>query len=116
MDITTVDNQEMTRINVDPNTTYQTFLGMGSSLEESSVYNLNQLKDDVKQSFIEGLVNPEKGGMTLFRVTIATADFTSRRFYTYYDIDNINALPADFTPNWYPADGETGFTIQKDRD
>lgn len=116
LDITTVDNQEITQINVDPNTTYQTFLGMGSSLEESTVYNLNQLKGEVKQSFIEDLVNPEKGGMTLFRVTIATADFTSRRFYTYYDIDHINEMPADFKPNWYPADAETGFTIQKDRD
>ena len=116
LDITTVDNQEITQINVEPNTTYQTFLGMGSSLEESTVYNLNQLKGEVKQSFIEDLVNPEKGGMTLFRVTIATADFTSQRFYTYYDIDNINEMPADFKPNWYPADGEMGFTIQKDRD
>ncbi len=116
LDLTTIDSQEMTTIHVDADTSFQTFLGMGTSLEESTIYNLNQLEDDVKQQFIDDLVDPQKGGMTLFRVTIATADFTAQRFYTYYDIDDIKNMPADFKPNWYPKEGETGFTIQKDRD
>ncbi|MDK2808920.1 MAG: hypothetical protein PWP24_1657, partial [Clostridiales bacterium] len=70
LDVTAVDNQALTTININPNKTYQELLGMGTSLEESTVNNLSQLKDSIQQQFIEDLVNPQKGGMTLFRVTI----------------------------------------------
>ncbi len=121
-DITAVDNQEITTITVDPNKTYQKFLGMGTSLEESTVNNISQLKDNIQQSFIEDLVNPQKGGMTLFRITIGTSDFTSKDFYTYYDAKELNATNAiyknetkQYEPDWYNTTGN-GFSIQKDVD
>lgn len=116
LDLTKPSNQQMTTIHVNPNKTYQTFLGMGTSLEGSTIWNLNQLDKKTREKFIDDLVNPEKGGMTLFRLTIGTPDFTSDPFYTYYDIDHIDQLPSNFKPNWYPKKGETGFSIQKDKD
>ena len=67
---------------------------MGTSLEESTIHNISQLKVSIQQSFIEDLVNPQKGGMTLFRITIGTSDFTSKDFYTYYDAKELNATNA----------------------
>ena len=123
LDITTVDDQDMTIINVNPDKTYQEFLGLGTSLEESSVNNIIQLDPDVQQDMIESLVDPERGGMTLFRVTIATADFTSRHFYTYYDVEGNelgegNAIKKEdgtYSPDWYNTTGH-GFSIEKDRE
>ncbi len=123
LDITTVDSQDITTINVDPGKTYQEFLGLGTSLEESSVNNIIQLEDDVAQDMIESLVDPERGGMTLFRVTIATADFTAQHFYTYYDIEGNklgegNAIKNEdgtYSPDWYNTTGK-GFSIEKDRE
>ncbi|MFA9463486.1 MAG: glycoside hydrolase family 3 N-terminal domain-containing protein [Velocimicrobium sp.] len=122
VDITAVDNQEITTVTVDTDKTYQELLGMGTSLEESSVNNISQLKNSIKQSFIEDLVNPQKGGMTLFRITIGTSDFTSKDFYTYYDAKELDATNAiykeetkQYKPDWYNTTGN-GFSIQKDMD
>ena len=123
LDITTVDKQDITTINVNPGKTYQEFLGLGTSLEESSVNNIIQLDEDVAQDLIESLVDPERGGMTLFRVTIATADFTAQHFYTYYDIEGNklgegNAIKNEdgtYSPDWYNTTGK-GFSIEKDRE
>ena len=122
LDITTVDNQDITTINVDPGKTYQEFLGLGTSLEEASVNNIIQLDEDVAQDMIESLVDPERGGMTLFRVTIGTSDFTAQNFYTYYDVEGNklgegNAIKNEdgtYSPDWYNTTGK-GFSIENDR-
>jgi len=54
--------------------------------------------------------------MTLFRLTIGTADFTAEPFYTYYDATELNATNSlNGEPDWYNETGN-GFSIQKDID
>lgn len=112
LNITEPDNSDITTINIDSSKTYDPFYGIGTSLEESTVNNLMQLTEEARKEFIYQLVDPINGaGMTAFRLTIGTADFTGQKFYTYYDARSIEG-----EPNWYPEEGETGFTIQKDFD
>ena len=112
LNITEEDDTKITDIHIDTSKTSDPFYGIGTSLEESTVYNLLQLKEEERKNFIYKLVDPIDGaGMTLFRLTIGTSDFTGQNFYTYYDGRNL-----DGEPNWYPKEGEEGFTIQKDID
>jgi beta-glucosidase len=112
LNITEVDNSAITTINIDTKKTYDPFYGIGTSLDESTVYNLLQLTDEARKEFIYKLVDPVNGaGMSLFRLTIGTADFTGQEFYTYYDGRTLEG-----EPNWYPEEGEAGFSIQKDID
>lgn len=74
-------------IQVDDTTSYQTVLGLGSSLEHSTCYNLNLLPADQRERVLESLVHPEKGiGMNLMRICIGTSDFAPGPFYTYNDM------------------------------
>jgi glucosylceramidase len=94
------------RIDVDPSVTYQTILGTGISMEESSVSNLLRLPPAKRSEVLRRMVDPVDGaGMTLFRVTMGTSDFTGRPWYTYDDV-----APGDQDPNL------DHFTIQKDID
>ncbi|MDF2801990.1 MAG: hypothetical protein K0S61_1893 [Anaerocolumna sp.] len=112
LNITEKDDTKVTEIHIDTSKTYDPFYGIGTSLEESTVNNLMQLKEEERKNFIYKLVDPIDGaGMTLFRLTIGTSDFTGQEFYTYYDGRNLNG-----EPNWYKSEGEEGFTIQKDID
>ena len=82
-------------INVDSSKTYQTVLGMGTSLEETSVYALTKNHTDAQiKEILKALIDPATGiGMNLFRITIGTSDFSDARavssnsqgFYTYQD-------------------------------
>lgn len=116
-DITTIDTQELFEIRLDPAQTRQTMLGAGTSIEESSVNHIKQLEPEVRREFLRYLIDPVNGvGMSLFRLTIGTADFTAQPFYTYYDAA---ALTEENTvegkPDWYNVTGR-GFSIQKDID
>jgi len=90
---------------IDPTKTYQSMLGMGSSLEHATCENLAKLSDEKRAEVIESLVDPVKGiGMNLIRLCIGTSDFVGEPYYSYND------LPA----------GETdlelkNFSIEKDR-
>jgi beta-glucosidase len=111
LDITSPDGQQATTINVDPSKTYQTFLGMGTSMEESTVNNLAKMSQAARTEFLKKLVDPLEGaGMSILRVTIGTADFTGQEFYTYY-----NEIEDPSNPDWYNTTGK-GFSIQKDID
>lgn len=116
-DITTIDTQDIFSITVNPDITHQTMLGMGTSMEESSVNHLKQLKPEVRREFIRYLLDKENGaGMSLFRLTIGTADFTAQPFYTYYDAAELTAEnTVNGEPDWYNVTGK-GFSIQKDMD
>lgn len=46
-------------------------------------------------------------GMSVFRLTIGTADFTAQEFYSYYD------TPPTGEPDWDNQSGQ-GFSIEKD--
>ena len=80
---------------IDPHKTHQTMLGIGTSLEETSVYAMmkNKTKEQTRD-ILRALIDPEHGiGMTLFRVCIGTSDFSDGRtlsshaqgFYTYQE-------------------------------
>lgn len=74
-------------LQVDDTTTYQSVLGLGSSLEHSTRYNLSLLPADRRESVIESLVHPERGiGINLMRICIGTSDFAPGPFYTYNDM------------------------------
>jgi glucosylceramidase len=91
---------------VDPSVKYQTIYGMGSSLEETSVYNLRLMSQAKRTEALRLLLDPVNGiGMNLMRVCIGASDFTGRPWYTYDD------LPAGQTDM-----SLSKFSIQKDID
>ncbi len=95
-----------TVIGVDANQAFQSILGLGSSLEHSTCYNISKLPKARQEAVIESIVDPEKGiGMNLMRICIGTPDFTASPWYSYDD------MPAGQT------DPEIKhFSIEKDRE
>lgn len=74
-------------IRVDDGTTYQRLLGLGSSFEHSTCYNLSLLPAEKRERVIGSLVHPDRGiGMNLMRICIGTSDFAPGPFYTYDDL------------------------------
>ncbi|MBM3840991.1 MAG: hypothetical protein FJ398_24160, partial [Verrucomicrobia bacterium] len=68
-------------IQIDDTTTYQPVLGIGSSFEHSTCYNLSLLPAARREKVIESLVHPEHGiGMNLMRLCIGTSDFAPGPF------------------------------------
>lgn len=82
-------------------------LGIGTSLEETSLYNLRRMPEEAQRAILREWVDPNKMGLSVFRLTIGTADFTARDFYTYYD------TPPTGEPDWENRSGQ-GFSIEKD--
>lgn len=99
-------NSSATTFNVTPATSYQTIYGMGSSFEESTVYNLLQMSQAKRTEALKLLCDPVNGaGLNLWRLTIGTSDFTGRDWYSY---DDMPAGQTDMTLSQ--------FSIQKDKD
>jgi glucosylceramidase len=74
-------------IRIDERRTYQSILGLGSSLEHSTCYNIRLLPRSEQVRVMESLVDAEKGiGMSLMRICIGTPDFTASPWYTYHDM------------------------------
>lgn len=95
-------------IRIRPEEERQEILGFGTSLEESTIYNLYRMEPEAREKLLRSLIDPENGyGMTWFRLTIGTADFTAREFYTYYD------CPPEGNYDWENRTGR-GFSIEKD--
>ncbi|MBJ6362662.1 carbohydrate-binding protein [Paenibacillus sp. MAHUQ-46] len=77
----------MTTITLDPDKKYQSMLGIGTSMEESTVYNLVKMSEEKQQEVLHKLFDPVDGaGMSLVRLTIGTSDFTAQKFYSYNDL------------------------------
>ncbi len=97
----------LTTINVDPAKTYQSVLGLGTSLEETSVYALTKHRDDAQtKEILRSLIDPAAGiGMSLFRLTIGTSDFADGRA--------VSANPQGFYS--YQDDPKGEFSIENDR-
>ncbi|GAA2333670.1 ricin-type beta-trefoil lectin domain protein [Dactylosporangium salmoneum] len=73
-------------VTVDTGTKYQSILGVGSSLEESTIYNLSRMSATGRDKALRTLVDPATGaGFNVARITFGTSDFTSHDFYTYDD-------------------------------
>ncbi|WP_336771243.1 glycoside hydrolase family 3 N-terminal domain-containing protein [Paenibacillus sp. MMO-58] len=88
LDVTTVGaGTDQTTITLDPSKEYQSMVGMGSSVDESTIHNMMMMSDDKQKQLVRDLVDPASGaGMSLMRLTIGTADFTAQKFYTYDDM------------------------------
>lgn len=90
-------------ITIDPGTTYQSVLGVGSSLEDSTVYALSLMSADARTRTLRALFDPAEGaGFNLSRICFGTSDFSQPAFYTYDD----GAADPDLA----------NFSIQKDID
>lgn len=85
-DIATAAASGTATITVDPGRRYQTVLGVGSSLEESTVHNLSRMSAGARDQALRALVDPVNGaGFSVVRIAFGTSDFTSGDFYTYDD-------------------------------
>lgn len=92
-------------VRIDDSIRYQTMLGMGSSLEPTTCYNLFQLPEELRRETVRNLVHPEDGiGMNLMRICIGTPDFTGDTWYTYAETAGDEADPA-----------LSDFSIERDR-
>jgi len=115
IDLSKRTNEDATIV-IDESKTYQNFLGVGTSMEHSTVWNFMQLTEEKRREVIRYMIDPINGlGMSMFRLTIGTSDFfpkTETGLYSYYDIPG-NVAPTE--PDWYNETGN-GFSIQKDRD
>src|SRR5262249_51431786 len=93
-------------ISIDPSQRFQTILGIGSSLEPTTCFNLSRLDARAREEAVVRLVDRDRGiGMNLMRICIGSPDFPGDAWYSYDDV---------------PA-GETDprlerFSITKDRD
>lgn len=104
--LTTPSVSDQTTILVTPAHTYQQMLGIGTSVEETTINNLLKMDAASQASFIQHLADKEQGlGFNLFRITIGTSDFTAQPFYTYNDLPEGET---DFELNH--------FSVQKDID
>lgn len=113
LDIRRSDDSNLLTIDVDDTKEYQNILGMGVSVEDSTVNNLLKMSPQARRNVIKQLVDPVNGmGNTLFRITIATSDFAAAPFYTYYDG---TGTELNGEPDWENVTGN-GFSIQKDHD
>jgi len=100
------DGSSLLTVGVDASRTYQSVLGMGSSLEHSTCFNISKLDSAGREKVIESLVNPDWGiGMNLMRICIGTSDFTGDPWYSYDDMP-----PGETDANL------EHFSIEKDKD
>jgi O-glycosyl hydrolase len=75
------------RIEINPAATFQTILGLGSSLEPATCSNLWRMSPSNREHTVERLVSPTSGiGMNLMRICIGTPDFTGDPWYSYDDL------------------------------
>jgi len=73
-------------IEVDHMVRYQEVLGIGTSLEASTAYNIALLPKIRASHVLDSLFSVEHGiGLNLARITIGTSDFTPPPFYSYHD-------------------------------
>jgi glucosylceramidase len=92
-------------IDVNPLESYQTVVGMGSSLEPATCWNLSRMSAVDRERTIARLVSPTVGiGMNLMRICIGTPDFTGDPWYSYDDLP-----PGETDPEL------RRFSIEKDR-
>ncbi|MCP4258676.1 MAG: hypothetical protein GY774_14415 [Planctomycetes bacterium] len=102
---TPVRSTSKSAIIVDDKIKFQTIIGLGSSLEHSTCYNISLLPPERQVKLLESIVDVNKGiGMNLMRICFGTADFTASPWYSYDD-----------SPNNQPDPELKHFSIEKDR-
>ena len=95
-------------IEINPTRRFQTIIGLGASLEHSTVYAIRKNKDRQQQrALLDALIDPVDGiGMNLFRISIGTSDFS----------DGTHArTPTDNDMGWYSFQDtpDSAFSIQR---
>lgn len=76
-----------TAIDVDGKQTFQSIVGIGSSLEHSTCHNLSLLPADRREEVLVRLLDVDRGiGMSMMRICIGTPDFTASPWYSYDDV------------------------------
>jgi glucosylceramidase len=74
-------------IEVNPAESFQTMLGLGSSLEPATYADLSRMSAADRERTLDRLVSPSAGiGMNLMRICIGTPDFTGDPWYSYDDL------------------------------
>ena len=100
-----VSSMPKSAIIVDDTITFQTIIGLGSSLEHSTCYNISLLGPERQEKVLESIVDANKGiGINLMRICFGTADFTASPWYSYDD-----------PPDGQPDPELKHFSIEKDR-
>ena len=75
--------ETQTCVFVDPNKTFQTFLGIGGAITDASAEVFAKLSKEKQQEFLNAYYSKDKGiGYSLIRTTIHSSDFSSGS-YTY---------------------------------
>ena len=75
------------RIEIEDTTTFQTILGLGSSLEPTTCSNFWRMTLSDREALTERVVDPKTGiGMNLMRLCLGTPDFTGDSWYSYCDL------------------------------
>ena len=93
---------------IDPSMTYQTMVGIGSSLEHTTIYAIRKNKTQSQQrAILESLISPDAGiGMNLFRIEIGTSDFS----------DGTKASPAPlYEKGWFSLKDSPNASFSIDR-
>ena len=105
--VTAKDGDEQV-ITLTPSQQYQTVLGLGASLEHSTVYAIRKNKTAEQQAaLLAALIDPRQGiGMNLFRISIGTSDFSDGTRAT---------TPPDNDMGWYSFQDtpDSPFSIQR---
>ncbi|WP_162030363.1 MULTISPECIES: glycoside hydrolase family 30 beta sandwich domain-containing protein [unclassified Lentimonas] len=93
--MTRIGGAELPVISIDPDQSFQTLLGIGTSLEDTSTYAMQKNRSDEEiKALLRQLVDPVEGlGMTMYRVALGASDFSDGRsvsdhpqgFYSYQD-------------------------------
>jgi glucosylceramidase len=88
LEFTCPDAQSLTTISVFPDIAYQEILGIGTSMEETTVFNLAKMSRSKREVLYKALLDQKEGiGFDLIRITLGTSDFTARTFYSYNDLE-----------------------------
>ena len=75
------------RVEIEDAKTFQTILGLGSSLEPTTCANFWRMAAADREALMARIVDPKKGiGMNLMRLCIGTPDFTGDPWYSYCDL------------------------------
>ena len=105
-----------------PSITYQTILGIGSSLEHTSIYAIRKNKTRSQQrALLESLISPDEGiGMNLFRIEIGTSDFSDgtkaspvplyeKGWFSLKDSPNAPLQHRPSSQPWHHRHGKNGY-------
>ncbi|MBN1412856.1 MAG: glycoside hydrolase family 30 protein [Spirochaetales bacterium] len=81
-------------LEVEPGKAYQSILGIGTSLEESTVFNLARMPAPARREVLKALFDPDQGiGLNIIRICFGTSDFTGLPWYSYDDMPEGQADP-----------------------